>query len=145
MSMSEAGDILDEATKDVPEEIMDNEQVENAMQYLFDTLATLTDWIDPDSDGYREELSDMEHKGAVAVAEYYRKSLEDALAARDEQTNCGKRASSPPENLSSGDGRSPSSKRPRTTTTPAWLASSVRKRMRLTIESDSSDDDDDSM
>ena len=79
MSMSEAGDILDEATKDVPEEIMDNEQVENAMQYLFDTLATLTDWIDPDSDGYREELSDMEHKGAVAVAEYYRKTLEDAL------------------------------------------------------------------
>ena len=73
------------------------------------------------------------------------KSLEGALAARDKQTNCGKRASSPPENLSSGDGRSPSSKRPRTTTTPAWLASSVRKRMRLTIESDSSDDDDDSM
>ena len=73
------------------------------------------------------------------------KSLEDALAARDEQTNCGKRASSPPENLSSGDGRSPSSKRPRTTTTPAWLASSVQKRRRRTIESDSSDDDDDSM
>ena len=74
------------------------------------------------------------------------KSLEEALAARtDEQTNCGKRASSPPENLSSGDGRSPSSKRPRTTTTPAWLASSVQKRRRRTIESDSSDDDDDSM
>jgi hypothetical protein len=72
------------------------------------------------------------------------KSLEDALAARtDEQTNCGKGASSPPENLSSGDGRSPSSKRPRTTTTPAWWASSVRKRRRRTIESDSSDDDDD--
>ena len=79
MSMSEAGDILDEATKDVPEEILDNPKVENAMQYLFDTLATLTDWIDPDSGGYREELSDMEHKGAVAVAEYYRKTLEDAL------------------------------------------------------------------
>ena len=79
MSMSEAGDILDEATKDVPEEIMDNEQVENAMPDLFNTLATLTDWIDPDSDGYREELSDMEHQGAYAVAEYYRKALEDAL------------------------------------------------------------------
>jgi hypothetical protein len=79
MSMSEAGDILDEATREVPEEIMDNPKVENAMQYLFDTLSVLTDWIDPDSDAYREELYEMEQQGAFAVAEYYRKALEDAL------------------------------------------------------------------
>ena len=79
MSMYEAGEIINTATQEIPEEIMDNEKVQGALQYLFDTVATLTDWIDPDSDGYREELSDMEHKGAVAVAEYYRKALEDAL------------------------------------------------------------------
>jgi len=79
MSMSEAGDIIDEATREVPEEILDNPEVENAMQYLFGWLDRLTDWIDPDSDYYREELHDMEQQGAFAVAEYYRKSLEDAL------------------------------------------------------------------
>jgi len=79
MSMYEAGEIINTATQEIPEEIMDNEQVQGALQYLFDTVATLTDWIDPDSDGYREELSDMEYKGAVAVAEYYRTALEDAL------------------------------------------------------------------
>ena len=79
MSMYAAGEIINTATQEIPEEIMDNEQGQGALQYLFDTVATLTDWIDPDSDGYREELSDMEHQGAVAVAEYYRKTLEDAL------------------------------------------------------------------
>ena len=79
MSMYEAGEIINTATQEIPEEIMDNEQVQGALQYLFDTVATLTDWVDPDSDEYREELSDMEHQGAVAVAEYYRKALDDAL------------------------------------------------------------------
>ena len=79
MSMYEAGEIINTATQEIPEEIMDNEKVQGALQYLFDTVATLTDWVDPDSDEYREELSDMEYKGAVAVAEYYRKALDDAL------------------------------------------------------------------
>ena len=79
MSMYEAGEIIDTATREIPEEIMDNQEVQGAFQYLFDTVSVLTDWIDPDSDAYREELSDMEHQGAYAVAEYYRKSLEDAL------------------------------------------------------------------
>jgi len=79
MSMYEAGEIINTATQEIPEEIMDNEQVQGALQYLFDTVATLTDWIDPDSDGYRENLLDAEQQGAYAVAEYYRKSLGDAL------------------------------------------------------------------
>ena len=79
MSMSEAGDILNEATREVPEEILENEYVESAMTYLFGWLDQLTDWIDPESDSYREELHEMEQQGAYAVAEYYRKSLEDAL------------------------------------------------------------------
>lgn len=79
MSMWEAGEIIDTATEDIPEAIMDDEKVQGALQYLFDTVATLTDWIDPDSDGYRENLLDAEQQGAYAVAEYYRKALEDAL------------------------------------------------------------------
>jgi len=79
MSMYEAGEIIDTATQEIPEAIMDNEQVQNALQYLFDTVSALTDWIDPDSDGYRESLWEAEQQGAYAVAEYYRKSLEDAL------------------------------------------------------------------
>ena len=79
MSMWEASEIVDDATREVPEEILDNPKVEEALTTLFGWLDRLTDWIDPDSDGYREELSDMEHQGAYAVAEYYRKSLEDAL------------------------------------------------------------------
>ena len=79
MSMYEAGEIINTATQEIPEEIMDNEKVQGALQYLFDTVATLTDWIDPDSDGYRESLWEAERDGASAVAEYYRKSHEDAL------------------------------------------------------------------
>lgn len=79
MSMYEAGEIIDTATREIPEAIMDNEQVQSALQYLFDTVAVLTDWIDPDSEGYRESLWEAERDGAYAVAEYYRKSLEEAL------------------------------------------------------------------
>lgn len=79
MSMYEAGEIIDTATEDIPEAIMDDEKVQGALQYLFDTVATLTDWIDPDSDGYRESLWEAERDGANAVAEYYRKTLEEAL------------------------------------------------------------------
>lgn len=79
MSMSEAGDILDEATREVPEEIMDNPKVENAMQYLFDTLSVMTDWIDPESDAYGLDLYEAKHEGAYAVAEKYQSMLADAL------------------------------------------------------------------
>ena len=79
MSMSEAGDILDEATRGVPEEIMDNEKVESAMTYLFGWLDRLTDWIDPESDGYREELYEERMTGAYAVVDRYQSMLKDAL------------------------------------------------------------------
>lgn len=79
MSMWEASEIVDNATQGVPEEILDMPVVERALSDIFQHLVALTDWIDPESDGYREELSEMEQQGAFAVAEYYRKSLEDAL------------------------------------------------------------------
>lgn len=79
MSMYEASEIIDEATKGVPDEILDDERVEEAMTYLFSTLERLTDWIDPDSEHYAQDIYEAERDGANAVAEYYRKSLEDAL------------------------------------------------------------------
>lgn len=79
MSDWEAGDIINEATRDIPEAIMDNQEVQGALQYLFDTVATLTDWIDPDSDGYREDLYDAERRGAEAVVERYQSMLADAV------------------------------------------------------------------
>jgi len=80
MSMSEAGDIIDTATREIPEAIMDNEYVQDALKYLHDCISELTEiWIDPESDYYRESLWEAEQQGAYAVAEYYRKSLEDAL------------------------------------------------------------------
>ena len=79
MSMSEAGDIIDEATREVPEEIMDSEQVENAFQHLFNVLSTVTDWIDPDSEVFEEHLDSAKRDGAVAVVERYQSMLADAL------------------------------------------------------------------
>ena len=79
MSMYEAGEIIDTATREIPEAIMDTEEVQNALQYLFDTVSVMSDWIDPYSEVFEEHLDSAKHDGAYAVAEYYRKSLEDAL------------------------------------------------------------------
>jgi len=79
MSMLEAGEIIDNATREVPEEIMDNAEVQDALQYLFSHIEEMTNWIDPQSHIFEEHLDSAKHDGAYAVAEYYRKSLEDAL------------------------------------------------------------------
>ena len=83
MSMYEASEIIEEATKGVPEEILDDERVEEAMTYLFSTLERLTDWIDPDSEHYAQDIYESKHEGAVAVAERYRMMLEEALYRQD--------------------------------------------------------------
>ena len=83
MSMYEASEIIEEATKGVPEEILENEKVEEAMTYLFSTLERLTDWIDPDSEHYAQDIYESRHDGAVAVAERYRLMLEEALYRQD--------------------------------------------------------------
>ena len=64
---------------DMPEDLLGNPDVQRLIDNAYKVLEHFDGFIDPDSDEYREELSDMEHKGAVAVAEYYRKALEDAL------------------------------------------------------------------
>jgi len=78
--MSVSSDYVRTAVESVPQEILESESVARAFEYLGKVIDNYEyEWIDPDSDAYREELSDMEHKGAVAVAEYFRKTLEDAL------------------------------------------------------------------
>ena len=83
MSMYEASEIIEEATKGVPEEILDDERVEEAMTYLFSTLERLTDWIDPDSEHYAQDIYESRRDGAEAVAECYRSMLEEALYRQD--------------------------------------------------------------
>lgn len=79
MSMWHAGEILDEATREIPEAILDDEKVQKALQYLFDAVEELTDWIDPNSERWEQEISDAEESGAVAVAEHFESMLEEAL------------------------------------------------------------------
>lgn len=78
--MSVSGDYVRTAVESVPEEVLGVEPVVEAFEYLGKVIDDYEDnWIDPDSDYYRESLWEAEHQGAYAVAEYYRKSLEDAL------------------------------------------------------------------
>ena len=77
--MYEAGEIIDEATRGIPEEILENEKVQEALQYLFDTVSSLTDWIDPQSDGYLQELHYAREDGIFNAREKMLDILEDAL------------------------------------------------------------------
>lgn len=79
MSMYEAGEIIDTATREIPEEIMDNPEVQDAIQYLFSHIEEMTDWIDPQSHIFEEHLDSAKHDGAVAVVEKYQEMLADAL------------------------------------------------------------------
>ena len=67
----------------VPEEIMAHEAVQSAVQYVDSWIEEFDKYIDPDSDGYREELWEARHDGAVSVAERYRTMLEEALYRQD--------------------------------------------------------------
>jgi hypothetical protein len=83
MSMYEASEILDMATEGIPEDIMDNEKVEQAFAVVFDWLDKLTDWIDPESEHYAQDIYESRREGAVSVAERYRIMLEEALYRQD--------------------------------------------------------------
>ena len=78
--MSVSGDYVRTAVESVPEEVLESEPVAQAFEYLGKVIDNYEDnWIDPESDYYREELHEMEQQGAYAVAEYYRETLEEAL------------------------------------------------------------------
>lgn len=67
----------------VPEDIMAHEAVQSAVQYVDSWVEEFDSYIDPDSDGYREELWECRHDGAVAVVERYQSLLADALYRQD--------------------------------------------------------------
>ena len=77
--MYEAGDIIDEATRRVAPEVIERDDVQESLQYLFGWLDRLTDWIDPDSDGYREELYEARTDGAYELRHKVEEMLEEAL------------------------------------------------------------------
>ena len=73
-----------EAFSDVPEEILEHEAVQNAIGYVDSWFEEFeNNWIDPDSDYYRESLWETRRDGAVAVAERYQSMLAEALYRQD--------------------------------------------------------------
>lgn len=67
----------------VPEEIMAHEAVQSAVQYVDSWIEEFDSYIDPESDGYREELWEAKRDGAVAVVERYQSLLGEALYRQD--------------------------------------------------------------
>lgn len=77
-------EITRNAFEGVPEEILEHEAVQNAIGYVDSWVEEFeNNWIDPDSDYYRESLVEAQRDGAVAVAERYRLMLEEALYRQD--------------------------------------------------------------
>jgi hypothetical protein len=71
------------AFEGVPEEILEHEAVQNAIQYVDSWVDEFDRWIDPESEYYAMELHDAQREGAVAVAERYRLMLDEALYRQD--------------------------------------------------------------
>ncbi len=68
----------------VPDEILEHEAVQDAMRYVDCWVDEFqNNWIDPDSDYYRESLWEAQREGAVSVAERYRIMLDEALYRQD--------------------------------------------------------------
>lgn len=76
-------EITRNAFEGVPEEILEHEAVQNAIQYVDSWVDEFDRWIDPNSDYYAESLYEAQREGAVAVAERYRLMLEEALYRQD--------------------------------------------------------------
>jgi len=52
-----AGEIVDNAVREVPEAILEAPEVRGAIEYLTSALADYSDYIDPDGDELEEELA----------------------------------------------------------------------------------------
>lgn len=76
-------EITRNAFEGVPEEILEHEAVQSAIQYVDSWVEEFDRWIDPNSEYYAMELYDSQREGAVAVAERYRLMLEEALYRQD--------------------------------------------------------------
>jgi hypothetical protein len=82
--MAMYNEITMNAFSNVPEEILEHESVQNAIEYVDSWVEEFeNNWIDPSSEYYAMELLDAQREGAVAVAERYRLMLEEALYRQD--------------------------------------------------------------
>jgi hypothetical protein len=83
-SMSVSGDYVRCAVESVPEEVLGMESVGQAFEYLGSVIDSYQDnWIDPDSDYYRESLWEVRRDGAMSVVERYQLMLSEALYRQD--------------------------------------------------------------
>jgi len=74
-----AGEIVDNAVREVPEAILEAPEVRGAIEYLTSALADYSDYIDPDGDELEERISEAMVYGAEEVSAHYESLLLDAL------------------------------------------------------------------
>jgi hypothetical protein len=72
-------EIVRTAVESVPEEILENEKVRGALEYLGSWIDQYSDYIEPHGDYYNDIVAEAERDGAVAVVERYQSMLADAL------------------------------------------------------------------
>jgi len=74
-----AYEIVNEATREVPEKILDNPELNKALGYLADVIAEYSDFINPNSEEMEMYEYQARREGAVETAEAFESALADAL------------------------------------------------------------------
>ena len=72
-------EIVRTAVESVPEEILENEKVRGALEYLGSWIDQYSEYIEPNGDHYNDVVAEAERDGADAVMDWYRSMLADAL------------------------------------------------------------------
>ena len=74
-----AGEIVDNAVREVPEAILEAPEVRGAIEYLTSALADYSDYIDPDGEELEDRISEAMVDGGERISEHYESLLLDAL------------------------------------------------------------------
>jgi hypothetical protein len=64
---------------DMPEDLLGNPDVQRLLDNIYAVLQDFDRLVDPNSEGYQEELYIARRDGAVTVVERYQSMLDDAL------------------------------------------------------------------
>jgi len=72
-------EIIQTAVESVPEEILENEKVRGALEYLGSWIDQYSDYIEPHGDYYNDIVAEAQRDGAHAVVEKYQDMLAEAL------------------------------------------------------------------
>jgi hypothetical protein len=73
-----AGEIVRTAVESVPEEILENEKVREALEYLGSWIDQYSDYIEPNGDEYNDIVADAERDGAEKVQSRVVEILQEA-------------------------------------------------------------------